>query len=241
MEIAGRTALVTGAAIGTGRAIALALVATGADVVAADIDVAGGQETARMAHAAGAGRCRFTRVDMTIDDEIVEVVRSVRPQILVNNAGGGGHIPPHFPEASPEQWGTLIRLNLLGPMRATQEALGPMRRAGAGTVVNIASTAGLGLAPYQSPEYGAAKAGLIRFTSTLTDLGTVRVNCLVPDWVATERLTDEERASEPPPIPLSTVAEATLQLIRDDTLAARVMLIKRGEAPRLLPPERLSG
>jgi NAD(P)-dependent dehydrogenase (short-subunit alcohol dehydrogenase family) len=104
--------------------------------------------------------------------------------------------------------------------------------------VNIASTAGLGLTPYQSPEYGAAKAGLIRFTSTLTDLGKVRVNCVVPDWVATERLTDRERASDPPPIPLSTIASATLQLLRDDSLAGRVMLIDRGVAPRLLKAVR---
>jgi NAD(P)-dependent dehydrogenase (short-subunit alcohol dehydrogenase family) len=52
-------------------------------------------------------------------------------------------------------------------MLATQHVLAPMARAGGGAVVNVASIAGLGLAPYQSPEYGAAKAGLIRFTSTL--------------------------------------------------------------------------
>jgi NAD(P)-dependent dehydrogenase (short-subunit alcohol dehydrogenase family) len=235
VEITGRTALVTGAAIGTGRAIALALAAAGARVVAADVDVAGGQDTVRMTNT---GRCRFERADLTLDDEIVDLVRSVRPQILVNNAGGGGHIPPHFPEATPDEWERLLRLNLLGPMRATYEALGPMRLAGAGAVVNIASTAGLGLTPYQSPEYGAAKAGLIRFTSTLTDLGKVRVNCVVPDWVATERLTDRERASDPPPIPLSTIASATLQLLRDDSLAGRVMLIDRGVAPRLLKAVR---
>ena len=107
--------------------------------------------------------------------------------MLVNNAGGGGHVPPHFPDASPAQWGATLDLNLRGPMLATQLALEPMRAAGGGAVVNVASTAGLGLAPYVSPEYGAAKAGLIRFTSTLAGLDGVRVNCVVPDWIDTER------------------------------------------------------
>ena len=88
------------------------------------------------------------------------------PTILVNNAGGGGHIEPHFPDATPAQWGSTLDLNLRGPMLATQLALDGMRAAGGGAVVNISSTGGLGYRPYQSPEYGASKAGLIRFTVT---------------------------------------------------------------------------
>lgn len=234
MKLHGRVAVVTGAAIGTGRAIALALADAGAEVVVADIDEAGGRETVRRA---ARGRARFTPVDMTCADEMVELLRSEPVQILVNNAGGGGHIPPHYPEARPDQWGATMMLNLLGPMRATQEALAPMREAGGGAIVNIASTAGLGIAPYQSPEYGAAKAGLIRFTSTLTDLAPVRVNCLVPDWVATERVPEAEKATSPPLISLSTVVSATLQLLRDDTLSGRVLVLDRGQAPRLLQTE----
>jgi len=66
------------------------------------------------------------------------------------------------------------------------------------------------------------------------------VNCLVPDWVATERVTDAELATEPPPIPLDVVAAATLRLVRDDSLAGRAMLVDRGKAPRLLDPDRPS-
>jgi NAD(P)-dependent dehydrogenase (short-subunit alcohol dehydrogenase family) len=108
-----------------------------------------------------------------------------------------------------------------------------MRRAGGGAVVNVASTAGLGSEPYQSPEYGAAKAGLIRFTSALATVEGVRVDCVVPDWIATERLTPEERSAVPPPIPLDTVASAVLRLIRDDSLAGRALVLLRGEVPRL--------
>jgi NAD(P)-dependent dehydrogenase (short-subunit alcohol dehydrogenase family) len=171
---------------------------------------------------------------MTVPEDVRRLIASSRPQILVDNAGGGGHIPPHFPKAGPEQWGATLDLNLRGPMLATQLALEHMRRAGAGAVVNVASTAGLGAQPYQSPEYGAAKAGLIRFTSALGALDGVRVNCIVPDWVATERLTGAEREATPPPIPLEDVAAAVLQLIRDDTLAGRALVLRRGEPPRLL-------
>jgi NAD(P)-dependent dehydrogenase (short-subunit alcohol dehydrogenase family) len=220
MEVAGRRALVTGAGIGSGRAIALALAATGADVVVSDRDEDGGRETA--------ARCggRFVAADLLIDEQVERLIADARPEILVNNAGGGGHIPPHFPEATPEQWGTLLDLNLRAPMLATQLALPHMR--GGGAIVNVASTAGVGTDRGQSPEYAAAKAGLIRFTAALGEIDGVRVNCIVPDWIATERLTDEERASDPPPIPLERISAEVLRLIADDALAGRASIIWRG-------------
>jgi NAD(P)-dependent dehydrogenase (short-subunit alcohol dehydrogenase family) len=229
MEIAGNSALVTGGGIGTGRAIALALAAAGAEVVVSDIDEAGGRETA--------ARCgdgaRFFRADLSVPADVRRLVDAAQPAILVNNAGGGGHIPPHFPDASPEQWGATLDLNLRAPMLATQQALSVMRRAGGGAIVNVASTAGLGAGSAQSPEYAAAKAGLIRFTAALGAVDGVRVNCIVPDWIATERVTAEERESDPPPIPLATITEQVLRLIADDSLAGRAIEIWRGQAPRL--------
>jgi NAD(P)-dependent dehydrogenase (short-subunit alcohol dehydrogenase family) len=65
----------------------------------------------RTSHLAGLDKC------------LIIAVGDVRPQILVNNAGGGGHIPPHFPEARREDWQRIITLNLLAPIWATQEAL----------------------------------------------------------------------------------------------------------------------
>jgi NAD(P)-dependent dehydrogenase (short-subunit alcohol dehydrogenase family) len=240
--------VVTGAALGTGRAIALQLAAEGAIVVVADRDAEHGQATVRAIEATR-GRASFVKVDVTDDCDLRAMVTHAGEvadglHVLVNNAGGGGHVEPHFPAASPEQWGATLDLNLRGAMLATQLALEPMRAAGGGAVVNVASTAGLGLAPYQSPEYGAAKAGLIRFTSTLAPLRetmNVRVNCVVPDWIATERAQEElagmtpaQRAAAPVPIAMEEVADAVIDLARDDSLAGRVVVIRGGEPRRLL-------
>ena len=130
----------TGAGIGTGRAITLALAAEGADVVASDVDESGGHETVAMCD----GGARFVKADVTDADELRRLIDSAAPTILVNNAGGGGHIPPHFPDAAPHEWGATLDLNLRAPMLATQLALTQMRRAGGGAIVNVASTAGLG-------------------------------------------------------------------------------------------------
>ena len=224
-------AIVTGAAVGTGRAIAERLAAEGARVLVADVDERGGEETvARI----GADRGRFVRADMRDAADVERLIAGAdRLRVLVNNAGGGGHVPPHFPEATPAQWGATLDLNLTSAMLATQLALEPMRRSGGGAIVNIASTAGLGAEPYASPEYGAAKAGLIRFTTALREVDGVRVGCVVPDWVRTERaeaelaaMTPAERAAAPEPIALDALTDAVVALIRDDGSAGRVVVLR---------------
>jgi NAD(P)-dependent dehydrogenase (short-subunit alcohol dehydrogenase family) len=251
MEVRGSVALVTGGAAGTGREISLRLGADGALIVVADVDPQAGQETAREIETRG-GTARFVRADVTSGDDVRRMVAFAQQElgglrILVNNAGGGGHVEPHFPEAIPDQWQATLELNLHAAMLATQLALSPMRLAGGGVVVNIASTAGLGFGPYASPEYAAAKAGLIRFTSSLAGLRermNVRVNCVVPDWIATERareelarMTPEQRAATPAPHPPEEIADAVVEFVRDEDLAGRVIVMWPGEPARLLDPD----
>ena len=252
MEVEGRIAVVTGGAEETGRAIALRLADEGALVVVADIAEQSGRGAVADIEARG-GAAAFVRADVTSDADLAGVFAFARewrgvPTILVNNAGGGGHIEPHFPDATSEEWSKTLDLNLRGPMLATQLALEGMQAAGEGAVVNMASTGGLGYRPYQSPEYGAGKAGLIRFTVTLSSLRErmgIRVNCIVPDWIATERaqaelaaMSADERAAMPTPVPMHAVAGEVVRLVRDDELAGRVLVMVGGEDPRLLDDAR---
>jgi NAD(P)-dependent dehydrogenase (short-subunit alcohol dehydrogenase family) len=238
VRITGKRALITGAAVGTGRAIAERLAAEGAEVVLVDIDASAGSRAA----AAIGSSARFEPVDVR-DDVAVAAVLECRPDILVNNAGGGPDLRPCFPEASAARWTASLELNLRAPMLATQLVLESMRRAGGGAVVNVGSTAGLGNGPHVSPEYSAAKAGLIRFTSTLAGLREshgVRVNCVVPDWVGTERGLAEQAALPPPErgpalVSLETLTDAVVRFVEDEALAGRVILLDRGKPPELLP------
>ncbi|HWD82008.1 MAG TPA: SDR family NAD(P)-dependent oxidoreductase [Kribbella sp.] len=237
MDITGKTAVVTGAAVGIGRAIAVRLAEAGASVVVADLDASGGRETCRLIGSAA----RFVEVDLRDDDAVRELM-ACQPQILVNNAGGGAVLRPCFPEATIERWTASLEVNLRAPMLTTQLALPGMQAAGGGAVVNVGSTAGLGFGPHVSPEYSAAKAALIRLTATLAPLRAshgVRVNCVVPDWVATPRGVRERDALPassrgPALVPLSAVTDTVVRFVSDETLAGRVVLLERGQEPRFL-------
>jgi NAD(P)-dependent dehydrogenase (short-subunit alcohol dehydrogenase family) len=163
-------------------------------------------------------------------------------QILVNNAGGGAVLRPCFPDADVGRWTASLDLNLRAPMLATQLALERMRAAGGGAIINLGSTAGVGFGPHVSSEYSASKAAPIRLTATLgclKDSHNVRVNCVVPDWVATERGLTEQAALPaaergPELVPLETLTSAVVRFVEDETLAGRVMLLDRGKDPELI-------
>jgi NAD(P)-dependent dehydrogenase (short-subunit alcohol dehydrogenase family) len=119
-----------------------------------------------------------------------------------------------------------------------------MRAGGGGAVVNIASSAGIEWTPYSSPEYGAAKAGLVRFTTSVGDLGEtmgVRVNCIVPHWIGLQRahqelaaMSDAERAAAPPFVDPAEIADTVVWLVEDDSLSGRVVEMRGGEPRRFL-------
>ena len=164
---------------------------------------AANQLSAELADVARSGR--FIETDASDADAI----RSLMPQaaslsavkVLINNAGVW-FAGPQFPES--DQWPRCIDLNLVMPMLAAQLAVPLMINRG-GSIVNVSSAGGLGLQAYGSPEYGAAKAGLIRFTASVADWVDrydIRVNCVVPHWIGLpravqefEQITEEERES----------------------------------------------
>jgi NAD(P)-dependent dehydrogenase (short-subunit alcohol dehydrogenase family) len=164
--------------------------------------------------------------------------------VLVNNA------------SSPDGLGQLtgwiesIQTELIGPMRATLLAIEAMRRRGGGVIVNIGSTSALGHGRKHSrwPSYDTGKMAIMRLTTTLgplRDQENIRVNCLVPSWVASpgpkeywESLTPEQRKERGVPetlIQLDEIADTILRLATDESLFGRIMVWWNGEPPRLIP------
>jgi NAD(P)-dependent dehydrogenase (short-subunit alcohol dehydrogenase family) len=239
VELTGRVALVTGAGAGIGRATALALRRAGASIVAVDVDEEAANETVALA---GGGVA--VRADVARDDDLRAAFAAAGPlDVLVNNAGGVER--PFFPEAPVERWASVLDVNLRATMLAVQLALESMRGRG-GAIVNVSSIAGVGSGPHGAPEYAAAKAGVVRLTAALAPLAQdgFRVNCICPDWVDTPasrrtlaRATSEERASAPPLVPAERVADAILDLVKDDSLAGRVLVCPATGEWRLLPAE----
>jgi NAD(P)-dependent dehydrogenase (short-subunit alcohol dehydrogenase family) len=239
MELDGQTALVTGGADGIGAGIAERLAAEGMHVVIADRDGETGPVTAERVGGT------FIRTDLADRAGVHAAVDAAGPVgVLVNNAGGVEE--PCFPAAEPAKWEQTLDLNLRAVMLATQLVLAPMRERGGGAIINIASTAGLGTAVHDSPEYAAAKAGVVRFTTCLAplrDTMSVRVNCICPGLVDTPasrrsraRMPPAELAALPPVLSPADIAAAAMEFLADDTLAGRIMLCRQGgEPPRLLP------
>jgi NAD(P)-dependent dehydrogenase (short-subunit alcohol dehydrogenase family) len=237
VDIAGRVALVTGAGSGIGRATAVRLAGEGAAVGVADFDDERGQETVGEIDAQS-GRAGFVHVDVSREADVREMIEFAVTtlgglDILVNNAGIV--VEPAFPGADPAAWMRVLDVNLRGPMLGTYFAIPAMRDRGGGAIVNIASLAGVGFGPHPAPDYAATKAGVARFSAALAPLAEtlgIRVNCICPDWVDTPmsrrsraRMTPEEEAATVPSGILApeAIADAAVELIRDDSLAGRVM------------------
>jgi len=249
VELHEQIALVTAGAAGLGRHIARAIAAQGAHVVIGDLDAGAGAAAVAEIEAHG-GSATFQVADVTDDEDLSELIRTATRlgplRALVNNAGGWSPGGLQYPEASRFEWSCALDLNLRAPMLATQLCLDPMDDNGGGAVVNIASSAGLGPDAYASPEYGAAKAGLVRFTSCVRGLAAdrgVRVSCVVPHWIGLaradlefQRLSPQEQARSGGLVDPDVVAAEVVRLIEDDDSAGFIRAIRANRSPYLLDP-----
>jgi NAD(P)-dependent dehydrogenase (short-subunit alcohol dehydrogenase family) len=187
-RFAGKTAIVTGAAAGIGRAIALRLAREGATVTIADVKTDAGEVTAQAARDAG-GNARFIPCDVSQSPDVRAMVDATlaatgRIDVLVNNAGIPGTLVP-IDQLDEADWERALAVNLGGVFRCTKYAIPALEAAPAGAIVNIASTFGMVGAPL-TPAYAAAKGGVIGLTRQLAvDLGPrgIRVNAVAPGYV----------------------------------------------------------
>jgi NAD(P)-dependent dehydrogenase (short-subunit alcohol dehydrogenase family) len=184
-RLADRTAIVTGAGSGIGRAIALRIAEEGGFVAVADIDLSAAGQTAAMLAVAGMA----VEIDVTSEASVGSAVATVvgqrgRLDVLVNNAGIAG---PQEPAGTTplDGWRRTLDVNLTGPFLCSREAL-PHLQASRGVIVNIASA--LALVGWQNESaYGPTKAGLVQFTKAmaLDYAKSIRVNCVCPGAVRT--------------------------------------------------------
>lgn len=184
-DLTGKTAVVTGAASGLGRAIALGFAARGASVVCADIDEAGAQDVADAAD----GDVMAIRVDVTDADSLERLRDGVQTEygsyeVLCNIPGTNTR--KSVLDLSEEDWRAIVDLNLTGVFLSAKVLGAPLVEQREGSVINMASIRGIDGGPDQSA-YSASKGGVIQFTKVLAAewAPAVRVNALAPGYMKT--------------------------------------------------------
>jgi 3-hydroxybutyrate dehydrogenase len=219
LELTGRTAMVTGAASGIGRACAARLAAAGADVLIVDVD----ESAAKDAAAAVGGRA--VTADLADPDAVDALEAAV--DVLVNNAGLQFVAPlPDFP---PERFAHIQRVMVEAPFRLMRRVLPHMYDRGWGRIVNISSVHGLIASPYKSA-YVTAKHGLEGLSKTVALEGAghgVTSNCVNPAFVRTP-LVDKQIADQ-----------AAAHGIPESEVIEKIML-ERTAIKRLIAPEEVA-
>jgi NAD(P)-dependent dehydrogenase (short-subunit alcohol dehydrogenase family) len=228
--------VVTGAGSGLGRAFCLELARRKARILAADIDLASAEETARLVTAAG-GEAIAQRCDVAVAEQVEGLAEAIDrayggADVIVNNAGVGvagpvGNIPL-------DDWRWIVGINLWGVVYGCHSFVPRFRARGSGHVINVASAAGLLAAPDMAP-YNVTKSGVVALSETLSAelAGTgVGVTVLCPTFFKTNiarsgrthtnrgKPEDMEKVMDRTKIQAPDVARFALEAADSDTLYA---------------------
>ena len=194
MQLTGRTALVTGASRGIGRAIALSLAEEGADVA---VNYLSNRDLAAdvVDHIRKMGRkAMLAQADVADHADTLRMAREVLEEfghvdILINNAGTNSDHT--FVKMDLASWRTVLAINLDGPFNCTKVLVDQMIKGGWGRIVNITSIIGQ-IGNFGQANYAASKAGLAAFSKSLAkELVSkgITVNCVAPGFIETEMVT----------------------------------------------------
>jgi NAD(P)-dependent dehydrogenase (short-subunit alcohol dehydrogenase family) len=222
-----KTALVTGAGSGLGRAFAEGLAGAGARVICVDRDSGRGDETAGSINTSrndAVSLCADVADVASIDAMAMRVAEiSGGVDILVNNAGIAT-VPMRTHEMPVADWDRLMAINLRGVFLCSRALIPGMMARGGGSIINIASIIGLvghypGFAA-NGANYAAAKAGVVGFTRQLAAeyaKDGVRANAIAPGWHGGTRLADERKATASP----SDIARFEEVILRNTPMGRR--------------------
>lgn len=213
-DLSGKTALVTGASAGIGRAICLSLAEMGANIAGLDIEESALEETRQLVQTKGV-KFLAMKGDVSVLADMEEAVRRTAEEfgsldILVNNAGiTRDNLLIRMGE---RDWEDVIRVNLTGVFNGIKAAARVMMRQKSGSIVNMASIVGL-IGNAGQANYAASKAGVIGLTkASAREMAkrNVRVNAVAPGYIVTgmtEKLGDEAKAALMEKIPLERLGQ----------------------------------
>ncbi len=218
MRLKDKVALITGAGSGIGRESALLFAKEGAAVVVADINGEGGRETVEMLDSTGAA---FIRADVAKADDCEKMVEFAEKQfgklnVLFNNAGIMHHQDDNAVTTEESIWDLTMNINAKGVFLGCKYGIPALRRAGGGSIINVASFVALMGAATPQIAYTASKGAVLSMTRELAIIHArenIRVNALCPGPLRTELLmsylnTDEKRQRRLIHIPVGRFGEA---------------------------------
>jgi len=189
-RVKGKVALVTGGALGIGRACAKLLAAEGASVAVTDLLDTEGRALVKEISESG-GNAIYLHLDVTVEQNVQEVFSTVQDKlgpitVLVNNAGiSGVNKPTH--EVSSEEWDSVMKVNIKGVFFCTKHVLPQMMNLGKGSIINLSSIYGIVGAP-DIPPYHASKGAVRMMTKTDALIYAphgIRVNSVHPGFIWT--------------------------------------------------------